>query len=119
MLAWAPFAPFFLDETDFRADLQSAVGPIEHRIAVKIDFAAVGRFDEASLIPRQKLCHPTVAFRRVLLDLTLETNPALGPTPVDAEAALRVAAPLLEAPVADRPNTTLARLIGEIEARSE
>jgi hypothetical protein len=30
---------FFLDETDF------------------------GRFDEAALIPRQKLCHPTVAFR--------------------------------------------------------
>ena len=61
---------FFLDETDFRADPPSAVGSIEHRIAVKIDFAAVGRFDEASLIPRQKLGHPTVAFRRVLLDLT-------------------------------------------------
>jgi len=44
---------FFLDETDFRADPQSAVGPIEHRIAVKIDFAAVGRFDEAALIRRQ------------------------------------------------------------------
>ena len=44
---------FFLDETDFRADPQSAVGPIEHRIAVKIDFAAVGRFDEAALIRRR------------------------------------------------------------------
>ncbi len=43
----------------------------------------------------------------------LETSPA----PIKAEAALRVAAPLLEAPVADRPNWTLARLIGEIEAR--
>ena len=61
---------FYLDETDFRAAPQSAVGPIEHRIAVKIDFATVGRFDEAALIRRQKLCHPTVAFRRVLLDLT-------------------------------------------------
>jgi len=49
----APCAPFALDETDFRADPQSAVGPIEHRIAVKIDFAAVGRFDEAALIRRQ------------------------------------------------------------------
>ena len=47
----------------------------------------------------------------------LETSPASGPAPVKAEAALRVVAPLLEAPVADRPNWTLARLIGEIEAR--
>ena len=37
--------------------------------------------------------------------------------PVKAEAALRVAAPLLQAPVADRPNWTLTRLIGEIKAR--
>jgi transposase len=47
----------------------------------------------------------------------LETSPASGPAPVKAEAALRVVAPLLEAPVADRRNWTLARLIGEIEAR--
>ena len=47
----------------------------------------------------------------------LETSPTSGPAPVKAEAALRVAAPLLQAPVADRPNWTLARLIGEIEAR--
>ena len=47
----------------------------------------------------------------------LETSPTSGPAPVKAEAALRVAAPLLQAPVADRLNWTLARLIGEIEAR--
>jgi transposase len=47
----------------------------------------------------------------------LKTSPAPGPAPVKAEAALRVATPLLEAPVADRPNWTLARLIAEIEAR--
>jgi transposase len=47
----------------------------------------------------------------------LETSPAPGPVPVKAQAALRVATPLLEAPVADRRNWTLARLIGEIEAR--
>jgi transposase len=47
----------------------------------------------------------------------LETSPASGPATVKAEAALRVVAPLLEAPVADRRNWTLARLIGEIEAR--
>ena len=42
---------------------------------------------------------------------------ALKTSPVKAEAALRVATPLLEAPVADRHNWTLARLIGEIESR--
>jgi transposase len=47
----------------------------------------------------------------------LKTSPAPGPAPVKAEAALRVAAPLLEAPVADRPNWTLARLMAEIKAR--
>jgi transposase len=47
----------------------------------------------------------------------LKTSPAPGPAPVKAETALRVAAPLLEAPVADRPNWTLARLVAEIEAR--
>jgi transposase len=37
-----------------------------------------------------------------------------GPTPVKSEAALRVVTPLLEAPVADRPNWTIPRLIAEI-----
>jgi transposase len=47
----------------------------------------------------------------------LAARVAAGPLPVKGEAALRVAAPLLEAPVADRPNWTLARLAGEIKAR--
>ena len=47
--------------------------------------------------------------------VTLKMSPASGPAPVKAEAAL--AMPLLEAPVADRHNWTLARLIGEIGAR--
>ena len=47
----------------------------------------------------------------------LRASPARGPVPIKAEAALRVVTPLLEAPVADRPNWTLARLIGEIERR--
>jgi len=68
VLACAPFAPS--SSTNRTSEPQSAVGPIEHCISVKIDFAAVGRFDEAAIIRRQKLCHPTVAFRRVLLDLT-------------------------------------------------
>jgi len=42
---------------------------------------------------------------------------AAGPAPVKAEAALRVETPLLEAPVEDRPNWTLARLAEEIKAQ--
>ena len=42
---------------------------------------------------------------------------ALGPPPIKTEAALRVVTPLLEAPVADRRNWTIARLSAEIEAR--
>ena len=44
---------------------------------------------------------------------------APGPAPVKAAAALRVVEPLLAAPVADRPNWTLARLVGEIERRED
>ena len=47
----------------------------------------------------------------------LRATVALGPAPVKSEAALRVVTPLLEAPVADRPNWTIARLKAEIEAR--
>jgi transposase len=47
----------------------------------------------------------------------LKASPAPGPAPVKAAAALRIVTPLLEAPVADRHNWTLARLIAEIESR--
>lgn len=43
--------------------------------------------------------------------------PHRGRPPVKAEAALRVATPLLEAPVANRHKWTLARLIGEARGR--
>ncbi len=42
---------------------------------------------------------------------------APGPLPLKAQAALRVAEPLLSAPVADRPNWTLVRLAEEIKNR--
>jgi len=42
---------------------------------------------------------------------------APGPAPVKSEAALRVAVPLLEEPVADRHNWTIPRLRAEIETR--
>ena len=47
----------------------------------------------------------------------LETQPLPGPAPVKSAVALRVVTPLLEEPVADRPNWTIARLRAEIEAR--
>lgn len=46
----------------------------------------------------------------------LKATVAPGPAPVKSETALRVVTPLLEAPVADRPNWTIARLRAEIEA---
>jgi transposase len=49
---------------------------------------------------------------------TLRATVAPGPAPMKSEAALRVVTPLLEAPVADRPNWTIARLMAEIEARA-
>jgi transposase len=47
----------------------------------------------------------------------LRATVAPGPAPVKSEAALRVAVPLLEEPVADRRNWTIPRLRAEIEAR--
>jgi len=47
----------------------------------------------------------------------LRATVAPGPTPVKSTAALRVAVPLLEEPVADRRNWTIPRLRAEIEAR--
>ena len=47
----------------------------------------------------------------------LKASVAPGPPPVKTEAALRVITPLLEAPVANRPNWTIPRLMAEIEAR--
>jgi len=48
----------------------------------------------------------------------LRASSALGPSPVKSETALRVVTPLLEEPVADRPNWTIARLRAEIEANT-
>src|ERR1700722_17582472 len=47
----------------------------------------------------------------------LKASVSPGPLPLKTEAALRVITPLLEAPVANRPNWTIPRLIAEIEAR--
>jgi transposase len=47
----------------------------------------------------------------------LKASVAPGPVPVKAAAALKVAEPLLSAPVADRTNWTLARLVEEIARR--
>ncbi len=47
----------------------------------------------------------------------LRARVAAGPAPVKSAAALRVATPLLEQPVADRHNWTIPRLQAEIAAR--
>ena len=47
----------------------------------------------------------------------LETRVSTGPAPFKTQAALRVAEPLLSAPVANRINWTLPRLAAEIEKR--
>ena len=47
----------------------------------------------------------------------LRARIAPGPVPLKAQAALRVAAPLLSAPVEDRRNWTLSRLADEIARR--
>jgi len=47
----------------------------------------------------------------------LKASVAPGPEPIKSSVALRVVTPLLEEPVADRPNWTIARLRAEIEAR--
>jgi len=46
----------------------------------------------------------------------LKSTVAPGPAPVKSEAALRIALPLLEEPVANRHNWTIPRLRAEIEA---
>src|SRR6202051_5395541 len=48
----------------------------------------------------------------------LKASIAPGPLPFKTEAALRVITPLLEAPVANRPNWTIPRLLDEIEKRT-
>ena len=45
----------------------------------------------------------------------LKSSVAPGPEPVKSETALRAVTPLLEAPIANRPNWTIARLRAEIE----
>jgi transposase len=61
----------------------------------------------------------TVRFSRSAFDRggieALAATVAPGPAPVKSEAALRVITPLLDAPVADRRNWTIARLRAEIE----
>jgi len=47
----------------------------------------------------------------------LKATVAPGPLPLKTEAALRPVTPLLEGPVAERHNWTIARLMAEIEAR--
>jgi transposase len=87
-----------------RAVLLTLSGWTSQRIA-----EAFGVREDTIRLWRSDFAHGDVA--------ALKATVAPGPAPVKTEAALRVVAPLLEAPVADRPNWTLARLMTEIEAR--
>jgi transposase len=49
----------------------------------------------------------------------LKASVATGAPPVKSETALRVVTPLLEEPVANRPNWTIARMRAEIKARED
>jgi transposase len=49
----------------------------------------------------------------------LKASVAPGPSPMKSETALRVITPLLEEPVANRANWTIARMRAEIEARED
>ena len=48
----------------------------------------------------------------------LKASIAPGPAPVKSKTALRIVSPLLEEPVADRPNWTIPRLRAAIETRT-
>lgn len=75
-----------------------------------------GRIAEAFGVREDTVRLWRMAFARGGVE-ALRARLAPGPPPVKTEAALRVVTPLLEAPVADRPNWTIPRLIAEIEAK--
>jgi len=64
------FVALFLDEDHFRADDQAVEGPVENGVAMKIDFAAVRRFDESTILASEEFYHTAVFIRHMFFDLT-------------------------------------------------
>ena len=87
-----------------RAILLTLAGWTSPRIA-----EAFGVREDTVRLWRSDFMHDGVA--------ALKASVAPGPEPIKSSVALRVVTPLLEEPVADRPNWTIARLRAEIEAR--
>jgi hypothetical protein len=65
------FDALFLDEADLSADGQAVESAAENRVAVKIDFAAVGRFNEAAIFPSEEFRHPAMILTQAALDLVV------------------------------------------------
>jgi hypothetical protein len=65
-----PFFSHLLDEPDCGADCQTVEGIIENSVAVKKDLAAVGRFDEPTILSSEEFRHVTVIFPFMRLYLT-------------------------------------------------
>ena len=85
-------------------------------VLLTLDGWTSGRIAQAFGVREDTVRFWRSAFMRGGID-ALQASVAPGPAPFKAEAALRVAGPLLLQPVADRTNWTLARLADEIAAR--
>ena len=85
-------------------------------VLLTLDGWTSGRIAQAFGVREDTVRFWRSAFMRGGID-ALKASVAPGPAPLKAEAALRIAGPLLLQPVADRTNWTLARLADEIAAR--
>ena len=65
-----PFFSHLLDESDFGADCQTVEGVIENAVAVKKDLAAIGGFDETTILSSEEFRHMAVIFPFMRLYLT-------------------------------------------------
>ncbi|MFY9833253.1 MAG: hypothetical protein WAK66_11170 [Methylocystis sp.] len=65
-----PFFSHLLDESDFGADCQTVEGIIENTVAVKKNLAAIGGFDESTILSSEEFRHMAVVFPFMRLYLT-------------------------------------------------
>ncbi|VTZ25097.1 hypothetical protein MPC1_2060005 [Methylocella tundrae] len=70
------FLAFFLYEADFRAHPQLVESVVENGVAMKVDLAPIGRFDESGVFAREEPRHTAVIFHR--MEFHLAAQIALG-----------------------------------------
>jgi len=87
-----------------------------HAVLLTLDGWTSGRIAQAFGVREDTVGFWRSEFMRGGIDV-LKASVAPGPAPLKAEAALRIAGPLLSQPVADRTNWTLTRLADEIAAK--